>query len=152
MTIKYKNASELRQCLVISGNKTQLMPGDVFESDRELKVVFLERVADDAPITVKPGKRFSSIINLQQKVSSLETQRQHIADTSSGEIQKLIDENTRLREEISDLTEKQDKLETETHRKLEMMKTAIMMIQEDFYSVDFDEKGRAMEKDTTFPK
>lgn len=152
MTFKYKNTSGMRQCLVIGGVKTQLADSDVIESDRELKMAFLEKVADDTPVTVKAGKRFSSILNLQQKVTSLETQRQQIVEASSSEIQKLAEENTRLKEEVSDLTERQDKLESETKRKLEMMKTAIMMLQEDFYSVEYDENGRAIEKDTTFPK
>ncbi len=141
----------MKQCLVIGGVKTQLADNDVIESDRELKMAFLEKVADDTPVTVKAGKRFSSILNLQQKVTSLETQRQQIVEASSGEIQKLTDENTRLKEEVSDLTARQDKLEAETKRKLEMMKTAIMMLQEDFYAVEYDENGRQIEKDATFP-
>jgi hypothetical protein len=152
MAIKYKNGSELRQVVVIGGQKTQLMPGDVFESDRELKMVFLEKVPDNTPTTVKAGKRFSSVISLQQKVTSLETQRQQIVEASSGEVQKLKEENTRLTEMVSDMTERQEKLEADTSRKLEMMKTAIMMLQEDFYAVEFDENGKAVEKDTTFPK
>jgi hypothetical protein len=151
MAIRYKNSSELRQVVVIGGMKTQLMPGDVFESDRELKIAFLEKVPDNTPTTVKPGKRFSSVVNLQQKVMSLETQRQQIAEASSGEVQKLTEENTRLKEEVSDLKSRQDALEEETRRKLEMMKTAMMMLQEDFYGVEFDENGRQIEKDATFP-
>jgi len=150
--MKYRNNSGMRQCLVIGGVKTQLVDGDVFESDRELKMAFLERVADDTAATVKPGKRFSSVLSLQQKVTSLETQRQQIVEASSSEIQKLTGENTRLKEAVSDLTEKQNKLEADTNRKLEMMKTAIMMLQEDFYAVEFDENGKAVEKDATFPQ
>jgi len=152
MTYRYKNGSELRQALVIGGIRTQLMPGDVFESDREIKAAFLEKVADSTPITVKPGKRFSSLLNLQQKVTSLETQRDQLSQTSSTEIDSLKDTITALKETISDLNESQEKLVDDTNRKLEMMKTAIMMVQEDFYNVEFDDQGKAVPKEETFPK
>jgi len=149
--MKYKNISGMRQVVVISGVKTQILSDDVFESDRELKIAFLERVSDDSPVTVKPGKRFSSVVNLQQKVTSLE-QRQQVVAESSNEVKSLKDENTQLKEQVKDMLHRQEKLENETNRKLEMMKTAIMMLQEDFYAVEFDENGKAVEKDATFPQ
>jgi len=149
--MKYKNISGMRQVVIIGGVKTQILSDDVFESDRELKIAFLERVSDDSPVTVKPGKRFSSVVNLQQKVTSLE-QRQQVVAESSNEVKSLKDENTQLKEQVKDMIQRQEKLESETNRKLEMMKTAIMMLQEDFYAVEFDENGKAVEKDTTFPK
>lgn len=148
--MKFQNNSGMRQSIVIAGQRTQLLDGDVVESDRDLKFAFLEKVDEATSTTVQPGKRFSSVLNLQQKVSSLESQREHLSQTSSGEIQKLTEDNTRLKEEIASLSERQESLEGDTARKLEMMKSAIMMIQEDFYNVAFDDQGKAVEKDATF--
>lgn len=169
MSYKLKNVSDYRQSIVLGGKRVLLQPDDVFESDREMKYVWLERVPDETPVTVGHGGRPTNLSSIQEKLQELETNKSQAAVAGAEEIQAIahaveevrqeIESNTEktaasLNESIRDLTAKVEGLAGEldrnnkkTERRLEMMKGAIMTLQEDVYGIEFDEAGRVKEPD-----
>lgn len=168
-----KNTSDFRQSITLNGKRVLLHPDDVIESERELKYIFLERVPDDTPITIKAAGRVTSIASLQEKLKEIEADKMNATvagkeelDAVSASLSEVKSEIERkAQEKASELTtplaEQIDSVETnlasvlerfEAHealvmRRLDMIKSAIMTMQEDLYNVEFDADGRAQKKE-----
>jgi chemotaxis protein histidine kinase CheA len=168
--MKLKNISDYRQSIVLGGRRTLLLPDDVFESDRELKYVFLEVVPDDTPVTVgRSGKRNSNLESIQEKLQELESQKSQAATAGAQEIEAIAHAIEEVRQEIEqtaeqatkpvleqvlgiadqldNFAERMERFEKQTVKRLEMMKGAIMTLQEDVYGIEFDEGGRIKDSD-----
>lgn len=148
--MRYKNGSELRQSLMIGGKRIILVSGDVIESDRELKYDFLERVDDNTPITAKGGA-VTSLFQLQRKLEKIQTETQE-QKVSSDEVQALQQQITTLKEQLTDALENMNTIKENVDRRMSMLKSAVMTLQEDVYGIQFDESGKPAgeTKDTTF--
>lgn len=147
--MKYKNTSEFRQSLLVGGKRIMLVPGDVIESDRELKYVFLERVADTTPVTAKGGA-VASLFQLQHKLDKMQTEAQE-SKVSSSEVQALQQQITTLKEQLNDALEALTTLKEQSEKRMGMLKSAVMTLQEDVYGIQFDEAGRPVEGASTDP-
>ncbi len=147
--MKFKNTSEYRQSLTIGGKRIMLVPGDVIESDRELKYVFLERVDDKTPVTAK-GTGVTSLFQLQHKLDNIQKETQE-SKVSSSEVQALQQQITALGEKINDALEEFRNTSEQANRRMGMLKSAVMTLQEDVYGVQFDEAGRPVEGSQTDP-
>jgi len=141
--MKYKNNSDFRQSLMVGGKRIMLVPGDVIESDRELKYVFLERVDDKTPVTAKGGA-VSSLFQLQHKLEKIQTEARELK-VSSSEVQALQDQITTLKEQLNDALEAINAIKEQSEKRMGMLKSAVMTLQEDVYGIQFDEAGRPVE-------
>jgi hypothetical protein len=151
MSYKFKNTSDFRQSLMVGGKRIMLVPGDVIESDRELKYIFLERVADNTPVTAKGGT-VASLFQLQHKLDKIQTEAQE-SKVSSNEVQSLQQQITMLKEQLNDALEEITTVKEQSEKRMGMLKSAVMTLQEDVYGIQFDETGRPVEAaptDTTF--
>jgi uncharacterized protein YdcH (DUF465 family) len=143
MGYKYKNNSDFRQSLMVGGKRIMLVPGDVIESDRELKYIFLERVADNTPVTAK-GASIASLFQLQHKLENIQKENEE-QKVSSAEVTTLQQQITTLKEQLSDALEMIETVKNQTEKRMGMLKSAVMTLQEDVYGIQFDEAGRPME-------
>jgi chromosome segregation ATPase len=149
MAYRYKNGSDFRQSLMVGGKRIMLVPGDVIESDRELKYVFLERVDDKTPVTAKTAT-VSSLFQLQHKLEKIQTESQE-QKVSSDEVQSLQQQITTLKEQLNDALEALSALRDNTDKRMGMLKSAVMTLQEDVYGIQFDESGRPTEDSSKDP-
>lgn len=147
MSYRFKNTSDFRQSLMIGGKRIMLVPGDVIESDRELKYVFLERVDDKTPVTAKGGA-VASLFQLQHKIEKIQTDAQE-QKVSSGEVQALQQQITTLKEQLNDALETINTVKEQSEKRMGMLKSAVMTLQEDVYGIQFDENGRPVEGAST---
>lgn len=147
--MKYKNTSEFRQSLLIGGKRIMLVPGDVIESDRELKYIFLEKVPDNTPVTAKGGT-VASLFQLQHKLEKIQTESQE-QKVSSSEVQALQQQITALKEQLNDALETVNALRESSDKRMGMLKSAVMTLQEDVYGIQFDEAGRPVEESSKDP-
>lgn len=142
--MKLKNTSEFRQSLMVGGKRIMLVPGDVIESDRELKYVFLEKVDDKTPTTVKAGTAVASLFQLQHKLDKIQTEAQE-SKVSSNEVTALQQQITTLKEQLNDANGAIEELRAASEKRMGMLKSAVMTLQEDVYGIQFDENGRPVE-------
>lgn len=109
--MRYKNISDFHQSIILNGSKRLLRPDDVFETDRELNFIFLERVDDSTPVTL--GEKSSSTIDkvktdLEKEIEELKKEKESTSIATSDEIKELIskltvslEENNKHTEEVS---------------------------------------------------
>ena len=154
--VKMRNTSDFRQAVTIGGTRVLMLPNDVIESSKALSYVWLEEVDDDAPVTVTASRRVSSLKNT---VDALRTANADAVVTSKEELDELkksIEESSLpLAEELDNtqrdligLKEELESFKNTVHRRLEIMKSAMMTMQQDFYEIEFDEEGRVSQDDT----
>jgi flagellar motility protein MotE (MotC chaperone) len=165
---KYKNISDFRQSLVLKGKRVLLKPEDVIESETELKYVFLEPVDTSTPVTAKPLENAPKKVDvLEQKLASLEKEKEEIAATQAKEIYDTVEEIDKvvkdLQNKYSDLagvlTLIKNRLDTtleqaqkfeQTYdndkkvylRRLEMLKSAVMTIENEVFGTSEDTSGK----------
>ncbi len=147
--MKFKNTSDFRQSLMIGGKRIMLVPGDVIESDRELKYIFLERVDDKTPVTAKGGA-VASLFQLQHKIEKIQTDAQE-QKVSSSEVHALQQQITTLKEQLNDALSSIEEIRLASDKRMGMLKSAVMTLQEDVYGIQFDESGRPVEGASTDP-
>ena len=135
MSYKYKSISDLRQSLVIKGNRVILKPGDVIESDTQIKSVFLEEVPKDTQVTVNKSVAVNKkVTDLQDSVDSLTESKMAVE-----ELQRQV---TELQSILKSLKSNVDDNQGIILKRLEMLKSAIMTLEteifgeEDFVVVD----------------
>ena len=160
---KYQNISDFRQSIVNQGKRLLLRPGDVFESDRVLHDPFLEKVSDDTPITVREGRYVREVDKLAEKVANLEQEKENLAavktavvEENVGALQAAINDlRSDLSEDINDLKNKLTEIvksyndQKEDHQKtvevimkrLGILKSAMMTMEEAIYGPMENDEG-----------
>jgi uncharacterized protein YlxW (UPF0749 family) len=135
MTYKYKSISDLRQSLVLKGTRVILKPGDVIESETQIKSVFLEEVPKDTQVTVNKTVAVNKkVTDLQDSVDSLTESKMAVE-----ELQRHVIE---LQSILKSLKSNVDDNQAIILKRLEMLKSAIMTLEgeifgeEDFVVVD----------------
>lgn len=141
--MKYQNVSEYRQTLILGGKKILLLPNDIIESKKELKHVFLERVSDDSEVTNINNRRTVNVHTLKSEIEELRTKSQKEVNEVSIQSQQVENINQR----ITNLEKAFEDFMNKVNKRMEMMKTAIMTVQEDMYDIKFDENGRVVQED-----
>jgi hypothetical protein len=141
--MKYQNVSEYRQTLILGGKKILLLPNDIIESKKELKHVFLERVSDDSEVTNINNRRTVNVHTLKSEIEELRTKSQKEVNEVSIQGQQVENINQR----ITNLEKAFEDFMNKVNKRMEMMKTAIMTVQEDMYDIKFDENGRVVQED-----
>jgi len=96
---KYRNVSDFRQSVTVAGVKKLLRPGDVFQSEREMRFAFLEPVSTDTPVTV--GTTSIPVFNrLEQELEQLKVDKEAASIANSGEIMEAVN---RVKANMADL-------------------------------------------------
>lgn len=140
--MKYKNISGFRQSIFINGKRVILEPDQVIESNRELKYIFLDKVDDNTPAEkLEQLQSENKLIDLQQKLEEISKHKFSVSDIDAikQHIKHLEDKIQHIYQKIQEL-----EIEQKQHifRKMEMLKSAIMTLQEDVYNIKFDENGK----------
>jgi seryl-tRNA synthetase len=157
--VKMKNISDFRQSITVSGSRVMLMPNDVIELPKAVPYVWLEEVPKDTPVTITSARRVISVSDLQERLTEIQESQMV---TSSEEIEKLkqsIESSTenlkplaeeihQTHDELSNLVEEFSTFKNIVHRRLEIMKGAIMTLQQDFYEIEFDANGKVVNDST----
>ena len=126
MSYKYKSISDLRQSLVIKGNRVILKPGDVIESDTQIKSVFLEEVPKDTQVTVNKSVAVNKkVTDLQDSVDSLTESKMAVE-----ELQRHV---TELQSILKSLKSNVDDNQGIILKRLEMLKSAIMTLETEIF-------------------
>lgn len=162
--MKYRNSSEFRQAIVVGGKRVLMLPGDVVESSKELTVVWLEQVSDDTKVTVTPSRRVSSIKTQVEQIKTankdavvagkeeLENLTKSIKESAEEAISEsvgpLASELDKTQKDLAAITEEYEKFKETVMRRMDIMKSAMMTLQQDFYEIEFDEEGRVVQDDT----
>lgn len=144
--MKYKNTSELRQSIILNGKRFLLEPNQVIESPKELKYIFLEKVSDDTPVTpLKLSDKQLPFFEIKNTIDEIKDNITKISDFDSlkKEVIKL-NENINKFQEIINNFEKS--IIPDIYKKMEMLKNAVMALQEDVYNISFDENGNAIQQ------
>jgi len=150
--MKFASVSDFRHTIIIQGKKYLINPGDVIESPTQLNYIFLQQVSDDTPITNKLPYQGNK---LQQQVSNLQQEKDHVVTTSSAGIEQLKQQleslsakfdkdmddltkqiNERFEEnEKADLSNKQSdsKFKEDTNRRLGILKDAVRSMEEEIF-------------------
>lgn len=158
--VKMKNVSDFRQAITVSGTRVLMMPDDVIELSKLSTLIWLEEVPENTPITITPSRRVVSVSDLQEKINELKentisASREELDEikqsiqSSSEIIKPLEDEIHQTHGEVGKLAEDFESFKNIVHRRLEMMRGALMTLQQDFYDIEFDENGRMVDKDDT---
>jgi hypothetical protein len=149
---RYKCISEFRHTIVIQGKKYLVGPDDVIESPSPISYIFLNEVDPSTPVTVKnafAGGR------LQQQVSNLQQEKDHVVNVSSAGIEQLKQQietlSAKFDKEMDDLTkqinerfeenEKADlankqadtKFKEDTNRRLGILKDAVRSMEGEIF-------------------
>lgn len=149
---RYKCISEFRHTIVIQGKKYLVGPDDVIESPSQISYIFLTEVDPNTPVTVKntfAGGR------LQQQVSNLQQEKDHVVTASSASIEQLkqqietlsskfdkdMDDLARQINERFDENEKADtlnkqadaKFKEDTNRRLSILKDAVRSMEGEIF-------------------
>lgn len=149
---RYKSCSEFRHTATIQGKKYLIGPGDVIDSPTTLSYIFLQEVDLSVPVTVKNTFQGGK---LQQQVSTLQQEKDHVVTTSSASIEQLKQQlealsakfdkdmddltkqiNDRFDEnEKADLSNKQAdvKFKEDTNRRLGILKDAVRSMEEEVF-------------------
>lgn len=167
---KYCNVSDFRQSMVFKGNRILLRPGDVIESDSELREIFLERVEDDTPVTFINGRYTRQVDRLAEKVNELEKDKENLAVAKTVDVQQNVsaiqaamnDLRTDMSEEIEQIRETvralkemyqgqkeslnkikedEEKNKDVVNRRLDILKRAMMTMEEELYGPLEDSEG-----------
>lgn len=143
--MKYKNISEFRQSIILNGKRFLIEPNQVIESQRELKYIFLEKVSDDTPVTTpKASNRTLSFSEIKNTINEIKDNSVKVSDFDS-----LKNEITKINEYIHNFQEFMNKFEKyiipDVYKKMEILKNAVMTLQEDVYNIKFDEKGNIIQ-------
>jgi tetrahydromethanopterin S-methyltransferase subunit B len=165
---KYRNISDFRQSLVLKGKRILIKPDDVIESDTELKYVFLEQVDVTTPVTqISSSSVVRKVDDLEQKISTLEKEKEEMIASQSKEIYDTVEEIDKavkdLQAKIGEVTgvlagfkkamdaisTQVNTLTTETSKdkalimkRLEMVKTAVMTIEEEVFGGNENLQGK----------
>ncbi|MCS7317450.1 MAG: hypothetical protein NZZ41_03895 [Candidatus Dojkabacteria bacterium] len=146
--MKYKNISPFKQSIIFHGKRIILEPNQVIESDHEMKYIFLEKVDDNTPISQPKDFLQNTFFDLKYKLDSIQENV-----VNNKEIKNKIEEIEKKLEfiftKISQIEEILNKeVKYGINRKMEMLKTAVMTLQEDFYNIKFDENGKIVENES----
>lgn len=144
--MKYKNTSELRQSIILNGKRYLLEPNQVIESSRELKYIFLERVSDDTPVTPpKPSSKPSPLSEIKNTIDEIKDNVAKVSDFDSlkKEVIKLNENINKFQEVVNNF---EKNIIPDIYRKMEMLKNAVMTLQEDVYNITFDENGNVIQQ------
>ena len=144
MTYRYKNSSDFRQSIMVGGKRAMLVPNDVIESDRELKYAFLERVDDKTPVTAK-GATVTSLFQLQNKIEKIQSEA-NARMASTTEIEIIQHQIALLKEQMSVAADAISKMRETTDRRMSMLKSAVMTLQEDVYGIHFGDSGNSVDE------
>ena len=126
MTYKYKSISDLRQSLVLKGTRVILKPGDVIESENQIKSVFLEEVPKDTQVTVNKTVAVNKkVTDLQDSVDSLTESKMAVE-----ELQRHVNE---LQSILKSLKSNVDDNQAIILKRLEMLKSAIMTLEGEIF-------------------
>lgn len=126
MTYKYKNISDLRQSINLKGKRVILKPGDIIESDIEIKSVFLEEVDKNAKVTSNMS------VSVVKKVNEFQSNVDSINETklAVGELQRQVKDLQEILETLkSDAKSNQEII----IKRLEMLKSAIMTLETEIF-------------------
>jgi chromosome segregation ATPase len=153
--------------IILQGKKRLLRPGDVIESDRELREVFLERVADDTPVTNTGDYQTREVDKLAAKVADLEASKESLAAAKTADLNEglgslqaalndlrgdLMEEINSIRENVKalkslhDSTQERiggmvDKMDGENQiveRRLGILKSALMTMEDEIFGPSDD--------------
>jgi len=167
---KYQNISDFRQSMVLAGNRVLLRPGDVVQSDRELREIFLERVEEDTVVTFTEGRYVREVDKLAAKVSELEKEKESLSvartadvEENVGALQAAINDlrsdfkedlegiretvralkefHQSQKEAIQTIREEQNKEQKVVDRRLGILKRAMMTMEEELYGPLEDSEG-----------
>ena len=157
--VKFRNTSDFRQAIVVGGNRILMMPNDVVELPKAVPYVWLEEVPSDTPVTITSARRVVSVSELQDRLTEIQeagltASREEIEEikqsiqSSSESLKPLEDEIHQTHDSLEKLIEEFTSFKNIVHRRMEIMKGALMTLQQDVYDVEFDEEGRVVQDDT----
>jgi len=167
---KYQNISDFRQSMVFKGNRILLRPGDVINSDSELREIFLEKVEEDTAVTFINGGYTRQVDKLAEKVTELEKEKETLAASNNINVENnlntiqasindlkndLSEDLNQTREMVKALKEMyqgqkefaqktRDEFEKEKDvigRRLALLKSAMMTMEEEIYGPMEDSEG-----------
>lgn len=148
-----RNGSDFRQQVTINGTRVLMLPNDVIEADKVLPQVWLEQVSDDTPVTVTPSRRVASLKNQVEALKTankdavitgkeeLEELRKSIQESANTVLVNVSEEVDKTQQDLSKLFEDYHEFKKTIMRRLEILKGAMMTMQQDFYEIEFDEDG-----------
>ena len=161
MSFKLQNTSDFRQAVVVEGNRILMLPDDVIEANRLISYVWLEQVADDTPVTVTASRRISTlksrmeelqnanadaVISSRDELDDLEESIKNSAnDVLECALAPITNELDKTQNDIASLLANYQEFKNTMTRRLEIMKGAMMTLQQDFYEIEFDDDGRLVD-------
>ncbi len=154
---RFRNSSDFRQAVTIAGTRVLMLPNDVIESSSPLTQIWLEQVSDNTPITVTPSRRVASLKNQVEALKTankdavitgkeeLDSLRQSIEESANSVLENVNEELDKTQRDLKGLFDDYQEFKKTIMRRLEILKGAMMTMQQDFYEIEFDEAGRVID-------
>lgn len=125
---KYKNISDFRQLIVIDNKRIFLNPGEIVESEKDLKYIFLSEVFDSS--------------DNHQTITQNQEKNKH---NHSTEIEKTsIPKDDTFLQYILHFVHNQQQFNDIIQKEIEILKNSVLTIQKDIYDISLSSEDLQM--------